>query len=139
MPDAPSVTHLKALLAERPDIRDLLADSIATAKEQTERLGLRVEEDVPSDIESFYAYLNGMIRWIPDKDYEAKAHVAVIRFYWLINQPPGLQLQEMGEFREWLRLFARDWGTSAPDSPSGQRPGVIPRDVRAEAARASRG
>lgn len=139
MADAPSVIQLRTLLAERPDIRDLLADSIATARRQMEQSGIPVGEGVPSDIEGFYAYLNRMIGWIPDANYEAQAYVAVIRFHGLISQPSGLKLQEMDEFRAWLRAFTKDWGTSAPDSPSGQRPGVIPRDVRAEAARASEG
>jgi phosphatidylserine decarboxylase precursor len=124
MSDQPPVTALKKVLKENPDWSEKLVDSISEAKHEAVREGIRDAKKFPSGLEGdngYYAYLNKMVRWIPREDYPKECFYMLAKFYWLLDQPSGRELQDHREFNDWMRGFANDWGSflNTPASASG--------------------
>jgi len=122
--DQPTVVELKALLEAHPGWDKLLLDSITEAKAAAQRAHLRDADKLPETLDGeggYYAFLNTMVRWIPREDYDKEVLVRLCTFYWLLDQPPGLELQKHVAFVKWMRDFAIDWGKflNTPESAAG--------------------
>ena len=65
-------------------------------------------------------YLDTVVKLIPtEQDYAREVYYQLCKFYWLVDQPSGIALQNMPEkgrekpgnqFTDWLVDFAGDWG-----------------------------
>jgi phosphatidylserine decarboxylase precursor len=76
----------------------------------------------------YYHYLNTIVKLIPtEQDYAKEVFYQLCKFYWLLDQPTGRELQNMpeegrekpgNEFTDWMVDFAADWGNflNTPDS-----------------------
>jgi len=113
MSDQPTVTELKELLDKNPGWDEKLKDSISEAKHEAIRAGIRDADKFPEGLEGkhgYYAYLNKMVRWIPYENYAEECFYMLAKFYWLLDQPTGRDLQKHKAFNKWMRDFANDWG-----------------------------
>ncbi len=76
------------------------------------------------NLKEYYDYLDWLVKWSPievDIDYHSKEHVAhqynkevffqLCKFYWILDQPSGRELQQHNSFRKWMVDFADDWGS----------------------------
>ena len=50
--------------------------------------------------------------------YNKEVFFQLCRFYWILDQPTGRELQEHNSFRQWMVDFANDWGSylNTPES-----------------------
>lgn len=112
---------LKALLDKNPGWSDLLLDSITEAKRVAIRAGMTEAQNWPDSLEEYFAFLEKSTKLIPRQDYPRETFNVLARFYWLLDQPPGQELQKNDEFNEWMNSFAADWGSflSTPESAAG--------------------
>ena len=69
--------------------------------------------------DGYYDYLDSVVTWIPGEDYTREVYYQLCKFYFLLDQPSGKELQnreETGrekpgnEFTDWMVDFAKDWG-----------------------------
>ncbi len=89
-------------------------------------------EDTPVDetLETYYQFLDAYVEWIPTESGHDE-HVDEIlfqlgRFYWLLDQPTGLELQQNvqeqeakgNDFTQWMVDFANAWGSFLNTSAS---------------------
>ncbi len=94
--------------------------------------------DWPTDLDGYYGYLDGFVRWLPrqtdspawtksdlSQRYAKEVSDRLSHFFWLIDQKVGdgaddgrAVAQDSAEFRDWLTEFARQWGDflDTPDS-----------------------
>lgn len=104
------VQELRELLEEHEGWTPLLEDSIREAKEKALAVHLRGAEDFPGDLQSYFAYLDATVVWKPVESYPGEIYDKLVTFYWLLDQPPGRELQKDEAFRNWMVDFANDWG-----------------------------
>jgi phosphatidylserine decarboxylase len=95
-------------------------------------------------LEEYYSYLKWFVNWKPHEyntGYDKKEHPAdvfnkevyfqLVKFYWLIDQPTGRELQNIkdptrkgsgNDFTDWMIHFANDWGhfLNTPESMDGR-------------------
>jgi phosphatidylserine decarboxylase precursor len=123
MADQPIVTELKKLLNKhkKEAWEKLLLDSITEAKTIAVREKVERAKGWPEGLEGehgYYEYLNKMVRWIPRENYPQQVYYMLCEFYWMLDQPPGRELQKSEEFNTWMRHFANDWGSflNTPES-----------------------
>jgi len=114
MQDQQTVIDLKALLSKHEGWAKLLEDSISEGCQKATELlnseSLEHFKPYPDTLEKYYKYLNNLVMWIPTQDYAKEVLFHLCKFYWLLDQPAGLKLQESEEFNIWMRNFANDWG-----------------------------
>lgn len=68
-------------------------------------------ELVPNTLEKYYDYLDQIVKWVPtEQDYAKEVLLQICKFYWLIDQPTGRELQTSDSFNQWMVDFADDWG-----------------------------
>jgi phosphatidylserine decarboxylase precursor len=125
MSDQPIVTELKELLAQpgHEEWEQLLSDSIAEGKATAMREQVKGCEDLPACLDGedgYYEWLNKFVKWIPREDYPKQAFTMLSEFYWLLDQPSGLELQKHKAFNKWMRDFANAWG-SFLDTPESAK------------------
>jgi hypothetical protein len=102
----PVVEDLVQLLQTRPDLRVALEGAIRTA----DLKGLR-------DMDSFLVYLDGFVTFVPTVDQAPTA----LKLYYIVNQPPGDQLNRDKSFSAWMNKLIEAWGQflDTPASASG--------------------
>ena len=92
-----TVTALKNLLKNNENWKPLLLSSLVdgckSAKEQLNEEGRKHFEPYPDNLEKYYAFLNNMVMWIPTQDYASEVLFHLCKFYWLLDQPSGRELQ----------------------------------------------
>lgn len=85
---------------------------------------------VAETLEKYYQFLDSFVRWVPTErghdEHVGECLFQLARFYWLVDQPDGLELQQHVEsheakgnaFTRWLVDFANDWGSflNTPES-----------------------
>jgi phosphatidylserine decarboxylase len=132
----PIVEELKALLGAlgHEEWGNLLETSIKVAQQKAERdldkeLYKRLEP-WPVKLEGktgYYDYLDRVVKLIPREDYTREVYYQLCKFYFLLDQPTGKELQNMevkgrekpgNEFTDWMVDFANDWGNflNTPES-----------------------
>ena len=143
------VDYLKEILRKHEDEKwkDLLEKSLSDANENALR-NLKGEEynrycEHPArTLNEYYDYLKWLVNWAPqeyNKRNPKKGHPAevfnnevffqLVKFYWLLDQPTGRELQDMpdtmrkgtgNDFTDWMVHFANDWGyfLNTPESIS---------------------
>lgn len=118
------VKELKDLLAKHKEWESLLVASIKEAQQKAyDDLDPEIYEHLetwPIDIDGYYDYLETTVRWIPtEQDYAREVFYILCKFYWLLDQPTGLELQTMEDpgrkepgnaFTDWMVDFADEWG-----------------------------
>lgn len=124
--DQPNVVELKALMVEHPDWEQMLVDSLQEAKVKAIQKGLKIPDPdtFPEGLEGeggYYDFLNKGCTLIPREDYPKEVFYVLGTFYWLLDQPPGKELQKHDAFNTWMRDFANDWGAflNTPESAAG--------------------
>ena len=102
----PVVEDLVQLLQARPDLRTALEGAIRTADLQDLR-----------DMDSFLAYLDGLVTFIPT----AHEFLKGLNFRYIVDQAPGDQLNRDRAFNAWMHKLAEAWGQflDTPASASG--------------------
>ena len=115
------VQELKDLLEKHEGWRELLADSVEEAKTRAIRDMGEGAEKFPGNLDEYFEFLHDAVRWIPsqhqpikwlpEEDLSKEVFNMLCLFYWILDQPPGLKLQENKEFRQWMTDFANDWGS----------------------------
>jgi len=125
------VRDLSALLQREPQLEQLLEKSLVQARQRAaEDLDRELYEalDWPTDLDGYYEYLRGFIRWIPregnsqawqssapQERYAQEVSDRLAHFFWLVDQDvheDGGSVAEGSEsFRGWLTDFARQWGS----------------------------
>jgi phosphatidylserine decarboxylase len=102
----PVVEDLVQLLQTRPDLRAALESAIRTADVK----GIR-------DMDSLLTYLDGLVTFVPS-EHEL---LTVIKFYYIINQAPGDQLNRDDSFNSWMKKLVEAWGQflDTPASAAG--------------------
>lgn len=105
--DQPIVGELLALLAERPDLRKALQESILEAR----------LPDVAT-LSAYLKFLNEMVVLVPT-DRNLNGYINT--FYYLISLSPGGVLRADKPFLAWTKKFALDWGAflDTPESAAG--------------------
>jgi phosphatidylserine decarboxylase len=92
----PVVEELISLFAARPSLETVLEKAIEKADVKDLR-----------DKESFFAYLDELVTWIPvERELVPKA----LSFYYIVNQAPHDQLNEDEQFNLWMSKLVRTWG-----------------------------
>jgi phosphatidylserine decarboxylase precursor len=126
MADQPIVTELKDLLTKHAaeDWSGMLEDSITEARDRAIRAKVPDAESLPDSLagdNGYFEFLNKAVVLIPREDYPRETFYVLARFYWLLDQPSGLELQKYDEFNAWLRHFADEWGSflNTPESAAG--------------------
>jgi phosphatidylserine decarboxylase precursor len=83
---------------------------------------------IPNTLQNYYDYLDFIVKWPPtEQDYTKEVYFQLCKFYWLLDQPTGRELQDMkeegrkepgNEFTDWMVDFADDWGNylNTPES-----------------------
>jgi phosphatidylserine decarboxylase len=123
------VEKLKEILKKHKDDgwKKMLEASVKQASELAET---QLQEDLyerlkpwPTKLDGknqYYDYLDKVCRLIPAEDYTREVFYQLCKFYWLLDQPTGLELQKFprkegkepgNEFTDWMVDFARDWGS----------------------------
>jgi hypothetical protein len=122
------VAELKTLLADNPGWDKLLLDSITEAKAKALQAGMAEAKGWPDDLEGYYDYLHKAVRMVPRQDYPRETFIALARFYWFLDQPPGKKLQESQAFNRWMHDFAIGAAFATPPSrpPASTRSRPIP-------------
>lgn len=92
---------------------------------------------VAETLEKYYQFLDSYVRWVPNErghdEHVDECLFQLARFYWLIDQPDGLELQQHVEsheakgndFTRWLVDFANDWGSFLNTSESLTRESLL--------------
>lgn len=133
----PIVGELKELFKKHKEWPALLEASLKEAKQKA-RDGL--DKDLYKKLEfwpvsldekakeNYYDYLDIIVKWIPtEQDYAQEVYYQLCKFYWLLDQPTGRELQNQkqegrkepgNDFTDWMVDFAVDWGNflDTPDS-----------------------
>jgi phosphatidylserine decarboxylase precursor len=92
----PVVEELISLLETRPSLEAALERAI-------EKAAVRGLEDR----DSFLAYLDELVTWIPvEREIVPKA----LKFYYIVNQASEDQLNEDEEFSAWMKRLVQSWG-----------------------------
>jgi phosphatidylserine decarboxylase len=118
------VIQLIELFDKHPEWPALLEASLKEAQQKAiDELDPEIYENLepwPVNKEEYYAYLEHTVRWIPtEQDYAQEVFYILCKFYWLLDQPTGLELQNLeepgrkepgNEFTDWMVDFAEDWG-----------------------------
>ncbi len=85
---------------------------------------------VDETLEKYYQFLDSYVTWKPTErghdEHVDECLFQLARFYWLIDQPDGLELQQHVEaheakgnaFTRWMVVFAKDWGSFLSTSKS---------------------
>ncbi|MCP4105692.1 MAG: phosphatidylserine decarboxylase [Desulfobacteraceae bacterium] len=121
------IEKLKVLLKEheKDGWSGLLETSVREAgqkaKDQLEKDLYHNLEPWPAGLPGYYDYLAHAVRLIPtEQDYAQEVFNQLCKFYWLLDQPTGKELQNMKEgdrekpgnqFTDWMVDFAKDWGS----------------------------
>lgn len=122
MADQQIVKDLEKLLGTNKSWAKLLESSIKVgcdlAREQLSPEWAKKFEPYPDTLMKYQKYLNNMVMWIPTQDYASEVLFHLCKFYWLLDQPSGRELQKHTEFTNWMRNFANDWGNflNTPES-----------------------
>jgi len=133
------VNQLIELLKKNPTWEKLLSSSIHKAHAKA-RAGLvednfiRYQFPPVNTLEHYYTYLDWMVRWSPAEleinyqgqtihpaiQFNNEVYFQLCRFYWILDQPEGLELQKEQAFVDWMVNFANDWGSflNTPESIS---------------------
>ncbi len=153
---AKSVQELIDVLGKHKGWRELLASSVRDAcvkvkeklsADQKRRFKILPngepmvwpDGDTPVDetLEKYYRFLDSYVRWKPTEkghdEHVDECLFQLARFYWLIDQPDGLELQQHVEaheakgnaFTRWLVDFAKDWGSFLNTSESLTRENLL--------------
>jgi phosphatidylserine decarboxylase len=132
----PIVEELKVLLGAQghKEWRNLLVTSIKVAQQKAEKeLDKAMYNRLkpwPVKLEGkdgYYDYLDSVVKLIPAEDYTREVYYQLCKFYFLLDQPTGKELQNMevegrkkpgNEFTDWMVDFAKDWGNflNTPES-----------------------
>jgi len=109
----------------------LLFNSVKAASERAaQELDDELYEELgkwPLTKEDYYGYLDDVVCMIPGQDYTRATYYQLCKFYFLLDQPAGKELQNIiiegrqkpgNAFTDWMVKFARDWGNflSTPGS-----------------------
>lgn len=115
------VAELKKLLDENPGWSDLLVASLKQAKEVALRAGMTRAKGWPEDIPAYCEFIRKSAHLIPRQDYPRETFNVLATFYWLIDQPTGMELQKHDSFNRWMHDFALQWGSfcNTPQSAAG--------------------
>lgn len=120
------VQELQALLKvhEKDGWYQMLEDSVKEAKVKAVRGGVQGAKDFPDCLEGgngYFSFLMDMVHWIPRDDVPKEVLHMLCKFYFLIDQPSGRELQKHKDFNSWMRHFADDWGSflNTTESASG--------------------
>jgi len=110
------VQELQALLQvhEQDGWVQMLVDSITEAKVKAMKAGLKGAKDFPEGLEGekgYFVYLERMVHWTPREDVPKEVLYMLCKFYWLLDQPSGRELQKHKDFNTWMRDFANQWGS----------------------------
>lgn len=126
------VRDLQQLLEnDAHELGDLLEKSLRQAEErarQSLRSDLFQTLEWPRDLDSYYDYLRGFIRWIPQQTddpawknmdpgerYAQEVSDRLSHFFFLVDQKVDegetAVAQNSDRFRDWLTEFARQWGS----------------------------
>ena len=103
----PVVRELTALLHERPPLQQALEAAIGSA-------GLKGIQN----LNGFYGYLDKLLTWIPtEREFVPK----LLKFYYIVNQAPGDQLNKDEQFNIWMKRFVQVYGKfmDTPASAAG--------------------
>ncbi|MCP5047907.1 MAG: phosphatidylserine decarboxylase [bacterium] len=126
------VEELKTLLKKHEGWTELLESSLKEACHRAEKELIPEEWEhfrhnpapprevvVPDTLDNYYRYLDSSVKLIPtEKDYAKEISFQLSKFYWLLDQPGGIELQNIkekgrekgNEFTDWMVRFAKDWG-----------------------------
>lgn len=118
------VKDLKKLLEENEGWELLLEESLKEACQKAKNelsaenwkhfkrhLAPPPAELVPDTRDKYYEYLDSIVKWLPtEQDYTREVYLQLCKFYWLLDQPTGRELQTHEAFRQWMVEFADDWG-----------------------------
>eukprot|EP00992_Anisonema_acinus_P014120 TRINITY_DN9110_c0_g1_i1.p1 TRINITY_DN9110_c0_g1~~TRINITY_DN9110_c0_g1_i1.p1 ORF type:complete len:400 (+),score=80.36 TRINITY_DN9110_c0_g1_i1:57-1256(+) len=112
-----SSTQLQNLLAENKDkdFEGLLLTSVRAAYEAATKANLRDEPQLPTGetLDTFLDYVDICIHWVPHEDAVDNGKTVynhLCAFYWLLDQPTGLELQKHKSFTDWIVHFCDEWG-----------------------------
>jgi len=115
MSDQQTVIDLKAMLKAHPGWDKLLEKSI---KEACDKAHYQLDKEehrrfapFPNTLPKYYEFLNNLVMWTPTQDYAQEVFLHLCKFYWLIDQPTGRELQKYKVFNEWMVNFPKDWGS----------------------------
>jgi len=143
------VEELKEILEKHEGWKELLASSVRDAcvkakeklsADQQRRFDILPDgkpitwpdgdTSVQETLEKYYDFLDSFVRWVPTErghdEHVGECLFQLARFYWFVDQPDGLELQQHVEsheaagnaFTEWLVDFANDWGSFLNTSES---------------------
>lgn len=131
------VGQLQHILQKHKGWKELLVKSLKDAHESAKK---NLNKDYykrfmlhpAGTLEEYYKYLKWFVNWKPHEyntGYDKKEHPAevfnkevyfqLVKFYWLIDQPTGRELQNIvdptrkgtgNDFTDWMIHFANDWG-----------------------------
>lgn len=133
------VEALKAVLTihKKDGWKELLEQSLRDANENAKKNLTKVEynrykEHPATNFNEYCTYLKWLVSWAPqeyNKGNTKKGHPAkifndevffqLVKFYWLLDQPAGRELQNVkdpnrkttgNDFTDWMVHFANDWG-----------------------------
>jgi len=117
---SPSVQQAENLVTHQPVVEELLA-----LLEAEPALGDAINEAISradlADIEGqddFFTYLDRLVTLVPT---EREVVPECLKFYYIINQAPGDQLNNSIEFNAWMNELVTAWGTflDTPASAAG--------------------
>ncbi len=143
------VQELKGILEKHEGWKELLASSVRDAcvkakeklsADQQRRFKLMPDGSsmtwpdgntgVSATLEAYYDFLDQFVRWVPTErghdEHVGECLFQLARFYWFVDQPDGLELQQHvgsheakgNAFTRWLVDFANDWGSFLNTSES---------------------
>lgn len=122
------ITLLKDIISRRPQLGEMIVDSLQEAKTHAEADLSEVVYDAlpwPVTLEKYYDYLEWYAKWTPQQyDLEAflvpgtddqyqTCYILLCHFYFLIDQEleDGVIAQNDLVFKWWLVLYAEYWGS----------------------------
>lgn len=127
--DEPIVKELKILLSAsgHEEWKNLLIASLKVAQQKAEK---ELDKNMYKHLEpwpvklegkdGYYEYLDKIVKWIPGENYTRQVYYELCKFYFLLDQPTGKELQHQkvegrkkpgNEFTDWMVDFAKDWGS----------------------------
>jgi len=122
------VQVLDKLLSENNNLKVLLEGSLKEAHEKAEQnlnkeFYQRFMLHPATTIEEYYQYLDWFVSWKPheyNKGYDSdmrpseifnqEVFFQLVKFYWLLDQTDGRELQTNKVFNDWMVHVANDWG-----------------------------
>lgn len=130
------VQKLQDLLDKHEGWGALLESSLKAAcrkaKKKLHKAEWQLFQEHPVDtLPQYYDYLAWLSKWMPiqEKDYhqyQQAVYFQLCKFYWLLDQPSGIELQtekapdrkDGNDFTDWMVAFANDWGSflNTPES-----------------------